>query len=212
MMFSDSGYIDACGSHFSDIGHDQHNVGRDQYIVGRDQHIHLSIAETTPHETVQHVLRRLPQQQPFSFSSFAAVLASHHNRTPCDLASNLIHEIMQLLVDLTKFSVDYLYLQELLLKPLHQTLFLTGYALQLYEDTPLGPNLAAVISPEVEKCCRSLQHILDCIDRYRLTLHSTPMLAFRLPALWSGSKVHELAWKLCYHQRQLGQFLVALNS
>ena len=60
---------------------------------------------------------------------------------------------MTLLVDLTKFSVDYSYLQELLLKPLHQTLFLTRYALQVYENTPLGPHLAAMINPEVEKCC-----------------------------------------------------------
>jgi hypothetical protein len=138
--------------------------------------------------------------------------ASHHNRTPSDLASNLISEIIRSLVDLTEFSVDYSYLQDPLLKPLHRTLFLTGYALQLYEDTPLGPNLAALISPEVEKCCLLFQNILDDIDRYRSTLHSTHIPASRLPALWSKSKVHELAWKLCHCQRQLGQFLVALNS
>ena len=210
-MFSDCGHIDASGSHFSNVGHDQLNVGHDQYIVG-DQHIHFSIAETTLHETVQHVLRTLPQQQPFSFSSAAAVFASHHSRTPCDFASNLVREIMRLLVDLKEFSVDYLYLQESLLKPLHQTLFLTGYALHLYKDTPLGPNLGAVINQEAEKCCLLLRHILDSIDRYRLSLHSTRMAAFRLPVMWSGSKVHELTWKLSYHQRRLGQFLVALNS
>jgi hypothetical protein len=206
-MFSNCGRIDAPGSHFSNVGHDQHNVGHDQYI---DQRIYFNVAETASHETVRRALRSFPQQLPISSS--VAVFASHHNRTPSDLASNLIGEIIRSLVDLTEFSVNYSYLQDLLLKPLHRTLFLTGYALQLYEDTPLGPNLAALISPEVEKCCLLFQNILDDIDRYRSTLHSTHIPASRLPALWSKSKVHELAWKLCHRQRQLGQFLVALNS
>src|ERR1700733_8121146 len=155
-MFSNCGRIDAPGSHFSNVGHDQHNVtvhdqfsaAHDQYI---DQRIYFNIAETVSHETVQRALRSFPRQLPFSSS--VAVFASYQNRPPTDLASNLIDEIIRLLVDLTEFSVDYLYLQDLLLKPLHRTLFLTGYALQLYEDTPLGPNLAALITPEVEKCC-----------------------------------------------------------
>jgi hypothetical protein len=213
-MFSGGTRIAASESHFSNIGRDQHNVGHDQYNAAQDQyhqHIHFSIADTASHETVQHVLRSLPQQLPFSSS--AAVFVSHHNRTPCDLASNLIGEIMRLLLDLlTQFSVDYLYLQELLLKPLRQTLFLTGYALQLYELTPLGPNLASMIRPEVEKCCLLFQDILGNIDHYRSSLDSTHLPAFRLPSLWSGSKVHELTWKLSYRHRQLGQFLVALNS
>jgi hypothetical protein len=177
-MFCDYGPIDAAGSHFSTVGHDQHNVGHDQYMVGRDQHIHFSIAETALHETVQHALRSPPQQQPFSFSSATAVFASHHNHTPCNLASSLVHKIMWLLVDLREFSVNYLYLQELLLKPLHQTLFLTGYALQLYKDTPLGPNLLTIINPEAEKCCLLLRNMLNSINCYRLSLYSTQMAAF----------------------------------
>ena len=54
-----------------------------------------------------------------------AVFTSHHNRSACDVACNLIVELMRLLVILsTEFSVDYLYLEEPLLKSLHQTLFL----------------------------------------------------------------------------------------
>jgi hypothetical protein len=204
-MFHGCGHIDASGSHFSNVGRDQTNVGRDQHI----QTINLSIAETASHETVQHVLRSLPQQTPFSSST--AVFTSHHNRSTCDVASNLIVEITRLLDDLTKFSVDYRYMQELF-KPLHKTLFLTGLAIQAYEYTPLGPNLVASIRPEVEQCCILLQDILDSIDRYRIILYSTPIRDLWPRVLWSGSKVHELTWKLSARQRSLGQFLVSLNS
>ena len=197
-MFHGCGHIDASRSHFS-------NVGRDQHI----QTINLSVAETTSHETVQKVLLSLPQQSPFSLST--AVLTSHHNRSTCDVASNLIVEITRLLDDLTKFSVDYCYIQELF-KRLHQTLFLTGLAIQVYEDTPLGPNLIASIHPEVEQCCLLLQDILDSIDRYRRILYSTPIRDLWPRVLWSGSKVHELTWKLSTRQRSLGRFLVSLNS
>jgi hypothetical protein len=98
------------------------------------------------------------------------------------------------------------------LKPLHQTLFLTGIAIQAYEDTPLGPNLAVSIGPEVEQCQVILQYMLDSINCYRRILYSTPIRDLWPQVLWSGSKVHELAWKLSARQRSLGQFLVALNS
>ncbi|KIM86315.1 hypothetical protein PILCRDRAFT_322193 [Piloderma croceum F 1598] len=161
---------------------------------------------------VQHVLGSFVHPKQLPSSSSHIVIASHHNRSACDVASNLIVEIKRLLVDLTKFSVDYQYLRDLL-NNLHQTLFLTRLAIQAYEDTPLGPNLAVVVVPVVEQCQVVLQHMLDSIESYRRILYSTPIRDLWPPVLWSSSKVlAKLVWKLSAHQRALGQFLVALNS
>jgi hypothetical protein len=102
-MFHHANHIDANQSHFSNVGHDQHNVGRDQLI----QTINVNIPGTAPQETVQHILGticHIPKQLPPSSSN--AIIGSHHNRSACDVASNLIVEIKRLLADLAKFSVD----------------------------------------------------------------------------------------------------------
>jgi hypothetical protein len=205
-MFSHASNTDASRSDFSNVGHDQHNVGRDQLI----QTINLNIPDTASQETVQYVLRNI-SHPPQQLSSSTLIITSHHNRSACDVASNLIVEIKRLLIDLMKFSVDYRYLQDLL-NTLHQTLFLTGLAIQAYEGTPLGLNLAVAVTPEVEQCQAILQYMLDSINRYRQILYSTPIRDLGPSVMWSGSKVLELVWKLSAHQRALGQFLVALNS
>jgi hypothetical protein len=222
-MFHHANHTDASHSHFSNVGRDQHNVtvGRDQNTVAHDQHIagrdqliqtiNVNIHGPASQETVQYVLGSIVHPRQLPPSSSHAIIASHHNRSACDVASNLIVEIKRLLVDLTKFSFDYRYLQDLL-NSLHQTLFLTGLAIQAYEDTPLGPNLAVVVIPVVEQCQVILQHMLDSIEAYRRILYSTPIRDLWPSVLWSTSKVLELVWKLSAHQRALGQFLVALNS
>lgn len=221
-MFHHANHTDARQSNFSNVGRDQYNVGhdqntvaRDQYIVGRDQlvqNVNVNIAGPASQETVQYVLGSICNfSKQFPPSSSNAIIASHHNRSACDVASNLIVEIERLLGDLTKFSVDYRYLQDLL-NSLHQTLFLAGLAIQVYKDTPLGPNLAVAVIPVVEQCQAILQHMLDSIESYRRILYSTPIRDLWPSVLWSTSKVLELVWKLSAHQRALGQFVVALNT
>lgn len=128
--------------------HDQHNVGRDQYNIARDQYsaaqdqhilhqaVNLNIFSAASQESIQQILSGLGHfsHQQSSFSS-AAVFRLDHDRTACDMASNLIVEITQLLDTLSTISVDYLYLQRWLLKLLLQTLFLIGIATRVYEDT-----------------------------------------------------------------------------
>ena len=187
-----SNRVDARQSHFSN--------------VGRDQHIHqtiVNIPTTASQESVLHV-----SQQPPSYYN---VLISQHHHFVCDLAANLLAEIMRLLRCLREFADDYGDLQDLLFKPLHQTLFLTGIGIRAFEDTPLGPNLTASINPEVEKCCVLFKDIFDSIGRYQV-LRETSIRNLWPRVLWSGSKVHELAWKLNAHRSSLGQFVVALNS
>ena len=176
----------------------------------------MNIADTASQETIQHVLTLLGSlhhiSQEQSSCPSNTIFIPCHNRFACDVASNLIVEILWLLDKLRTFSIDYRYLQELLLKPLHQTLFLTGIAIQTYENTPLGPKLAASINPEVEQCRIILQFMLDSIHRYRHILSSTPIRDLWPQVLWSGYEVHVLTWKLTARRRTLGQFLVALNS
>lgn len=133
----------------------------------------------------------------------------HDNRRACEAACNLIVEITRLLVDLTKFSDDYQYSQKLSLNPLHDTLFLTGLAIQAYENTPLAQNMNLFISPDIQKCHLILQGMLDTIDSYRQSLYRTPIYKLWPEVLWSGSEVQKLAWKLSIPKSSLGQFLVA---
>ena len=142
----------------------------------------------------------------------AILITSREDRPACDVASNLLAEIIYLLADLEQFSVDYRYLRRLVFKPLHQTLFLAGMAIQCFQDTPLGPNLAVSINQEVQHCCIILLKILDNVENYRRVLYSTPIRALWPQVLWSGYQVHEMVWKLSAHQRSIGRFLVALNS
>jgi hypothetical protein len=222
-MFSDSSHINASGSNLSNVGRDQYSLGRggyaaagNQYIVHGNQYIQptiVNIPPTAPPEAYRNMWdshhHNFPQQP---LPPFTVVTESHYDHSTCDVASNLITEIQQLLDDLRKFSVDYRYLQQLLLQPLHQTLFLTGLAVQAYENTPLGPNLSAGTNREVDKCSVILRDILDGINNYRQFLYSktTPLLPSQV--LWRGSEVHKLTWKLSARQNTLGEFLVALNS
>lgn len=224
-LFNCDRCIDASRSHFSNVGHDQHNinaghdqntVAHDQLNAGRDQHIHtinLNIPESASQETTQFVLRSYyPVPRHLPPSSSTAIIASHHYHSACDLASNLIVEVVRLLKDLTKFSVDYQYLHVVLLQPLHRTLFLAGLAVRAFKDTPLGPNLDIAVASEAEQCQAILQKMVDNITCYRRILYSTPIRDLWPPFLWSASKVHALAWTLSARRESLGLFLVALNS
>ena len=215
-MFEDCSHIYASGSHFSTVGRDQHNVGGDQYTAAHDQHfyqatVHIVIPTTTSDETVQHALDSVYHVSHQDSPSSAAEIMSFHKCSVYNMASSTLYDIMHWLDRIKDYS-DYLYLKEPLLEPLHRILWLTGIAIQVFEDTPLGPNLAASINPEVERCHTTLRFMLDRINRYRLTLASTPNRNLWPLVLWSSCEVHVLAWKLRAHQRSLGQFLVALNS
>jgi hypothetical protein len=206
-MFSHVSHIDANQSQFS-------NVGRDKYTVAHQTN--LILASNRSQAALQHVLRSFcPSGQEVPPSPSTMIITRytpHDNRRACEAACNLIVEITRLLVDLTKFSDDYQYSQKLSLNPLHDTLFLTGLAIQAYENTPLAQNVNLVISPDIQKCHLILQGMLDTVDSYRQSLYRMPIYKLWPEVLWSGSEVQKLAWKLSIPKSSLGQFLVALNS
>ena len=214
-MFSHASHINANRSQISNVSRDQYNVGRDQYAVAHQTN--LILARNVSQDTVQQVLHSFcPSGQEVPPSSSTIVITPytpHDNRRACEVACNFIVEITRLLVDLTQFSnSDYRYPRKLSLKPLHETLFLTGLAIQAYENTPLARNMNLSIGPDIQKCRLILQDMLDTVDSYQQHLYRTCIYNLWPKVLWSGSEVQKLAWKLSTPKSFLGQFLVALNS
>ena len=203
-MFSHASQIDASRSQFS-------NVGRDQHVFYQ-----TILADKVSQEIINQALHNFcPNGRELPSPSSTAVITQytpHHNQRTCEEACNLIVEITRLLVDSTKFPNEYRYPQRLSLKTLHETLVLTGLAIQVYENTPLARNLNHSIGPDIQKCHDILQDMLDTIDSYRQRLYLTSIYSLWPRVLWSGSEVQKLAWRLSALQFSLGQFLVALNS
>src|ERR1700683_4814652 len=161
-MLSHSRQIDARRSKFA-------NAGRDQYNT---QNINIIIAKSSPEQILHGLLRNL--DGPPSSTSSSETLSqrgfsyrAHHSGTGSagDIAASLIVKIVQLVINHTASPDDYRGLKQQL-ELLHQTLTLTGLAVQTYEYTPLGQNLADSIIPEVEQCCDVLQELFDVINSY----------------------------------------------
>jgi phage terminase Nu1 subunit (DNA packaging protein) len=145
------------------------------------------------------------------------VLARAQHRYGADLAGNiatgLTVKILQLLIDRRESSDDRALVQEL--KTLQQILTLVGLAIQTYEYTPLGRNLADNIIPEVEQCRVVLDELFHKINSYREGLFPTSIRNLWHQVRRNGSEVDGLSLmraRLSVHQRSLSEFLVALNS
>lgn len=127
------------------------------------------------------------------------------------IADRLISHISNSLVGRTD-SLN-LHGMERLLEGLQQILFLTGRAIFVYHDSPLGQSLANAITPEVERCCVLLSELLNKVRDTRVGLIYT-----RISAVWHqvfGTQWDELAsFKrgLYRNWSALGTFLMALNS
>jgi hypothetical protein len=190
------------------------NVGRDQY------NLQLIIGGSTSKRTLSGILRDfglvLPTSGPATLPR-RDVLARAQHRYGADLvgdiATSLTVKILQLLIDRRESSDDRALGQEL--KTLQQTLTLIGLAIQTYEYTPLGRNLANNIIPEVEQCCVVLDELFHEINSYRAGLYPTSIRNLWHQVWRSGSELDGLSLlraRLSVHQRSLSEFLVALNS
>jgi phage terminase Nu1 subunit (DNA packaging protein) len=192
------------------------NVGRDQY------NLQLIINGSTSDRTVSGILRDFGLVPQLSTAGPATlprrdVLARSQRHYGADLAGDiamsLTVKIMQLLIDRRESLDDRALVQEL--KTLQQTVTLVGLAIQTYEYTPLGRNLANNIIPEVEQCCVVLDELFQKINNYREGLYLTSIRNLWHQVRRSGSEVDGLSLlrvRLSLHQRLLGEFLVALNS
>jgi hypothetical protein len=132
-----------------------------------------------------------------------------------DVAVRLIDKIGQLLVDPRTETSDSDRELKAELDSLLQTLNLTRLAIQTYEYTPVGRNLAISINPEVERCCAVLQDLFDSIDSCHQGLFATTIQWFWRSVWWSGCEMDGrvlLQTKLSAHRILLGGCLMALNS
>jgi hypothetical protein len=140
------------------------------------------------------------------------------NRVPLfEIASSggyLIDKIEQLLADDADFTDNNRALKNELTF-LRQTLSLTGLAIQTFEYTPLGQNLADSIKPEVEQCCTILQELYDSISNCRQGLLPTFIWSLWRHVWWNGYGADGqalLRTRLSARRILLGGCLMALNS
>jgi hypothetical protein len=218
MAFSHANHTDARGSIFSN--------------PGRDHIVYQTIVHLTPpgnsdlDQTVPRLLYNLGDVS--QRSNFSAGIPYQRNvitRTyppgagsADDDAATLIVKIVQLLIDHGEGHPDLKGVYrglKLDLELLHKTLTLTSLAVQTFEYTPFGQNLANSIIPEVVQCCEVLQGLFEKIDGYRRGLNHTSIHSMWFQVFWSGCETDELSSlrkKLSVHQRSLSEFLMALNS
>jgi hypothetical protein len=192
------------GSTSNDVGHDQLNFNNFNIVIH-------NISHSPPGSVHHHRLQTsgtgtIPQDILIPKRHLSSIVST------TDFAVRLIVNIVHLLhVE----SADECRHWERELKALCQSLNLTRLAIQAYEYTSLGQNLAKTIFPEVERCCGVLREILDKIIHYRESLKSTKISGLWRQVLRSRWDVNELAslgMGLSDCREPLDRFLMALNS
>ncbi|KIM76410.1 hypothetical protein PILCRDRAFT_649108 [Piloderma croceum F 1598] len=205
-MFSHARQIDLRGSNITSVGGDQHNLHAQNIII-----IDGSISEQERFQLLRNLVHHGPRSTstPGISSQRKAIPPSHPLETESvgNVATHFIDNIKQLLIDFNCGLKEEL-------QTLRQTLILAGLAIQTYEHTPLGPNLANTINPEIVQCCTVLQKIFDSIDSCHRGLSSTPIHDLWRRVWWWWSMDRQASWRseLFSHRMLIGGCLMALNS
>lgn len=100
-------------------------------------------------------------------------------------------------------------------RTLNCTMLATKQALQTFQFTPLGRNLAKMIKPTILSCHEILQGMFYTLDASREGHSFAVIRNLWSILLWSGSEAEGLSAiqrKLSAHQTELREFLAALNS
>lgn len=101
------------------------------------------------------------------------------------------------------------------LELLNHTLLMTRLALQTFEHTPLGRNLANALKPAILGSRENLQELFDKLEDYRERLRFWSVRDLWSRVLWAGGEVQELSLmqeKLSMRQTAIREFLAALKS
>jgi hypothetical protein len=225
MAFSHSRYTDARGGAFNDVGHDQ--------IIQNTYNLSISISLFDSGRALPQIfpasssfgghplrLTSAPETRPEALlqtSGRALVAASRpHETVTCviDTAVGLIVQTTALLLDCRDTSKTHLDLK-LELTSLQNTLTLTGFAIQEYDDRPLGRSLANTITPEVERCRLVLQELHNKLDGTWQGLKSTSISHLWTGVWcirWGGDEMASLRKELFNSRKSLEGFLFALQS
>ena len=151
-----SGPTDARWSTINNVGHDQQNV-----------YINVTIDSSVPERERYHLLRELcvprSTKSILAISSERRILSQtfpFETGSTGDIACGFIDRINQSLCDRAE-STDQDFALKAELQSLRQTLTLADLAMQTFEYTPIGRNLAKSVSPEMEKCRIVLQELYN---------------------------------------------------
>lgn len=216
MVFDHSANIDLRGGIITSIDRDQINTT----VVSNHIQISFSLFGSQTHHlpynfrggpprltsdcsTSSEEWRLIPPQQ-----------RSHDIVSIINITAGLIVQITHLLHDRREASNNH---RDLVheLKALHQTLVVTGLAIQEYESRPLGQSLANTITPKVEQSYITLQELLDRANGTWQGLNLTSisnLWCLVWWGRWDGDELSSLRRNLCDNRRSLEAFLVALHS
>lgn len=210
--------VDARGSTSYNIVRDQNHY-HNTYNVGAQIHIAItagSISDAALQQSIHQTVARASNAVASTAGPLPAPTQSSHQQAmlAADVASSLIISIVRLLVNRTE-SLDAYRSMKKFLMLLNHAILMTRYALQTFEYTPSGCNLASTIEPTIIGCRDHLQELLDMVHDYREGLSFTSVRDLWSRVLWSGSVVQELSLiqeKLSMNQAAFAEFLAALNS
>ena len=214
MDFSHSD-IDARYSSFTQAGRDSYQA-RDITVLYQPIHITLCLFGSTRSRQVQDRASSRPISHPEALLQRSPVATYRRSNAGAilDTASGLIEQITGLLINCRDPSNGHRAL-ELELKSLHQTLTLTRFAIQQYDNKPLGRSMANSVASEVGRCCIILQKLLDHVNGTCLGLKSTIINNLWWRVWWGRWNGDEFVWlrtNLSTSQQSLVGFLMALHS
>jgi hypothetical protein len=173
----------------------------------RTLHLLHTVGIGLPNNTNCGPLRPTPDHQVLQRSLHSTANRLSEVLFIIDIVIDLIIRITNLLVDPGDPSNNCRDLK-LELKSLQQTLILIRFAIQEYDDRPLGQSLAYTITPEVQRCSTVLSELYDLIKGTGLRLLHTSIKDLR--SRWPD--VASLKMKLRDIRISLGGILSALNS
>lgn len=203
--------IDARGNIITNIGRDQNYNTSNTFNIA----IHTgSISRASLQQIIQTVASASNVAAPSSRLRVQIQSTHQQAMVAADDASGLIVAIVHLLVNRAETSDAYRDLKRFL-GLFNHTILMTRLALQTFEYTPLGPNLANAIKPEILGSLENLRYLFDKLDDYRERLNLSSVRDLWSRVLWSGSEFQELYSirdKLYQHQVALREFLAAVNS
>ena len=201
------------------------DVSRDQNFhiqTGPISIVHTHISLFGSRQTFLHVLDT-GRDAPTWPTSIPKTPSRHRALVPtCNLppkavgiATSLILEIINLLIEHANQSPVERRELMLELKALYEVLVLTDTAIQEYENRPLGHSLVNVVTHEVIRCSVVLEDVLERVSGTREGLDRTKIGGLWPSVWWRRWNGDELSWlrkKLFHSQQLLGGFLIALNS
>ena len=223
MVLNHARNVDARGGTFNNVQRDQHQTNNNNVTTFNRPNIQISLnfslfGSQTQNHLPPNFCNNLSEPSGHDTISQGRLLVTSSHSSDAvsgiDSGIGLIVQITNLLIDHRDSSNTQRDLA-VELKSLHQTLTLTGFAIQEYEDRPLGQSLAHMIAPSIERCCAVLQELFDRVSGTLLGLDLTRISDLWRPVWWGrwdGDELASLKKTLAEIRRLLESFLMALHS